>query len=142
MKNLSIYLSALFILLCMGAVKAQTTITYTSTNELGSSTYDPRVLTYYSVEELNDIKANDPEKFTTIVYYYTQSYLLQIVDCFECNPVDPSKFDISRYEGLRKKSTTVVYDNDKEGFKLILLPVNSLEYKLPFQVAKLPYTLD
>lgn len=95
------------------------------------TSYDQRLLNHYSVDELNDLQANNTEKFTTIHYYYTQSYIIEKTECFECGETDFTKFDIVPFERFRKKSERFTREFDKYGFRLTLLSIEELEYKLP-----------
>jgi hypothetical protein len=101
-----------------------------------STNYDARLLTHYSTAELDYLKAEFPEDYQTFSYYLTQSYSLEITSCFECTPINPTLFDISKYEYLRKKDETVIYDDPKHGFKLTVFSLSSLLYLTPEQVYK------
>lgn len=92
------------------------------------------ILNHYSVGELQSIQTNDSVKFNTIVYYYTQSFSVQKVDCPTCDDVDISKIDISNYEYMRKKSERYVRHAEKYGFIITLLSVDELTYKLPIHI--------
>lgn len=93
---------------------------------------NPVILKHYSVSELQQIEASDSVKFNSIIYYYTQSFFIEKVDCPTCEEeVDINKFDISKYEYLRKRSERFVRDAEKYGIKLTLLSIDELVYKLP-----------
>ncbi|MCK6648346.1 MAG: hypothetical protein L6Q66_01710 [Bacteroidia bacterium] len=93
---------------------------------------NPVILKHYSVSELQQIEASDSVKFNSIIYYYTQSFIIEKVDCPTCEEeVDINKFDISKYEYLRKRSERFVRDAEKYGIKLTLLSIDELVYKLP-----------
>jgi hypothetical protein len=95
--------------------------------------FDPRMLNHYSEIELMDLQTNYPLDYNIFTYYLTQSYSLEITSCEGCNPVDPSTFDISKYEYLRKKDETVIYNDNKHGFILTIYAIQSLEYLTPQQ---------
>jgi hypothetical protein len=95
--------------------------------------FDPRVLNHYSIEELNDLKTNYPLDYAIFTYYLTKSYSLEITSCDGCTLIDPSTFDISKYEYLRKKDETVIYHANKLGFVLTVYSIQSLEYLTPQQ---------
>ncbi len=88
------------------------------------------VLQHYTIQELSYIQQTDSSKFNTICYYYTQSFLFENVTC-DCTPQTLATFDISAYEYMRKKDNRAVRIFEKYGFKLTLLSVNELVYKLP-----------
>lgn len=92
---------------------------------------DARLLNHYSREELNEIEAKDPQKFKTIEYYYTRSFIVENIACVECTPRDTATFDISDFEHLRQQSERVVMTYKKYGIKLTLLSVDELTYKMP-----------
>lgn len=95
---------------------------------------NPVILKHYSVTELQQIQAADSVKFNSIVYYYTQSFTIVKVDCPTCEDVNISKFDISKYEYLRKKSERYIRHAEKYGFILTLLSTDELTYKLPIHI--------
>lgn len=93
---------------------------------------NPVILKHYSVSELQQIESSDSVKFNSIIYYYTQSFFVEKVDCPTCDEeVNLNKFDISKYEYLRKKSERYVRHAEKYGIKLTLLSIDELVYKLP-----------
>ncbi|MCZ8285897.1 MAG: hypothetical protein O9353_10635 [Bacteroidia bacterium] len=87
---------------------------------------------HYDSLELATIAQNDSVKFSTIRYYYTQSYLFETVAC-QCAPPSADHFDISEYEYLRKRNVRVERYFEKYGFKLTLFAINELQYRLPIQ---------
>jgi hypothetical protein len=89
------------------------------------------ILSHYSTTDLAAIQVSDTVKFNTIEYYYTQSFLLETIACSNCIAFDASKFDVSTYERFRKKSERYTRAYDKYGFKLTLLSIDELTYKLP-----------
>jgi hypothetical protein len=95
---------------------------------------NPVILKHYSVAELQAIQASDSIKFNSIVYYYTQSFSIEKVDCPTCENVNIAKFDISKYEYLRKKSERYVRHAEKYGFILTLLSIDEMTYKLPIHI--------
>jgi hypothetical protein len=127
MKTKTLFTMALATLALLAQLQAQTS---------NSTTYDARLLNHYSVAELDYLKTDFPDDFQTFTYYLTQSYSLEITSCFECTPIDPTVFDISKYEYLRKKDETVLYDDPKHGFKLTVFSISSLLYLTPEQEYK------
>lgn len=89
------------------------------------------ILKHYTVDQLTQLQNTDSIKFNTIVYYYTKSFLLIPIECFDCVKPDISKFDVSKYEKYRQQSTRYEREFDKYGYKLILLSVDELIYKMP-----------
>lgn len=89
------------------------------------------IVSHYSVYQLEKIRTTDTLKFNTINYYYTQSFIFEPVDCVNCRPINPSDFDITQYEHLRKRSERYTRSFYKYGFKLTLLSMDELTYKLP-----------
>jgi hypothetical protein len=95
---------------------------------------NPVILAHYPFEKLQNIQAIDSVKFNTIVYYYTQSFMVEKIDCFDCIQTDLSTFDISKYEYLRKRSERFTREFPKQGFKITLLSIDEQAYKLPYQL--------
>ncbi len=85
---------------------------------------------HYDSLDLAAIQQSDSAKLNTIRYYYTQSYLFETTEC-SCTPPSADTFDISQYEYLRKKNVRVERYFEKYGFKLTLLAINELHYRLP-----------
>jgi hypothetical protein len=85
---------------------------------------------HYDSLELLTIQQSDPSKFNSIQYYYTQSYEFETTECL-CTPSSADTFDISQYEYLRKKNVRVERYFEKYGFKLTLLAINEMTYRLP-----------
>jgi len=93
---------------------------------------NPVVRLHYDSLELVSIHQADSSKFNAIAYYYTQSYLYEITgECPSCTPPPASLFDVSAYEYLRKRNVRVERYFEKYGFKLTLLSINELSYRLP-----------
>jgi len=92
---------------------------------------NPVILTHYSVADLQLMQAQDSVKFQTVVYYYTRSYIIEKISCTDCIEINISTFDVSEYEKFRKKSERYIRVFDKYGFKLTLLSIDELQYKLP-----------
>jgi hypothetical protein len=102
---------------------------------LNTALSNPVILTHYTADELQALAVSDSAKLNSIVYYYTQSYQVEPVECSDCLPFDPSTFDISRYEHLRAQDTAYTREFTKYGFRLTLFPVNSLRYTYPVHSA-------
>jgi hypothetical protein len=115
--------------------------TANSVNAQNSSSHDKRLLNDYTSEQLDEIRVQDPEMYTALNYYYTQSYVLEIVECQECTPVDPATFNIGQWEILRQREDYRIWTNYKRGFKITLIPISKMEYKLPVHLAKLEYNI-
>jgi hypothetical protein len=107
---------------CFLQTKAQTNLTDIFQN------YAVRL--HYDSLDLATIQQSDSAKFNAIRYYYTQSYLFETVECL-CTPPSADTFDISQYEYLRKKNVRVERYFEKYGFKLTLMAINELHYRLP-----------
>lgn len=93
----------------------------------------PVILQHYDALKLATLQQTDTLKFKTIVYYYTQSYIFEAVDDNSPTPQAESTFDVSKYEYLRKKDKRYERYFEKYGFKLTLLSIDELVYKLPIQ---------
>lgn len=96
---------------------------------------NPVILSHYTVAELQQYQINDTAKFNAIVYYYTQSYIVEAFICDVCPAFDPATFDVSKYEYIRKKTERYTRDFYKYGFKITMLSVDELKYKLPIHLA-------
>jgi hypothetical protein len=116
-----IYLWIIFFC-CFLQTKAQTNLTDIFQN------YAVRL--HYDSLDLATIQQSDSTKFNTIRYYYTQSYLFETTECL-CTPPSADTFDISQYEYLRKKNVRVERYFEKYGFKLTLVALHELHYRLP-----------
>lgn len=88
------------------------------------------ILQHYTIQDLQSLQQTDSVKFNSIVYYYTQSFIFSDDVC-NCVPISINDFDISQFEYLRNKSKRVTRYFEKYGFKLTLLSINELLYKLP-----------
>lgn len=91
----------------------------------------PVIAQHYDSLKLATLQQTDTVKFKTIVYYYTQSYIFETVDDNSPTPQLESTFDVSKYEYLRKKDKRFDRYFEKYGFKLTLLSIDELLYKLP-----------
>lgn len=91
----------------------------------------PVILKYYTPEQLQYFEQNDTTELKSIVYYFTQSFVVTPIQCEECLPFDSLHFDIMQFEYLRLKDEVYTRTFDKYGFKLVLLPVNQLPYVYP-----------
>lgn len=104
----------------------------TVNDKKNSNPYNNPVITaHYPVAELLQIEQQDSAKFNAIVYYYTQSFMVEAIICDECPFVDLNTVDVSKYEYLRKKSERYIRDFYKYGIKITLLSIDELKYKLP-----------
>lgn len=97
---------------------------------------NPIILNHYTVQDLQALEQSDTVKFNSINYYYTASYIFEQSSCTECTPLPASSFDVSQYEYLRLKSKRFTRDFWKYGFKLTLLSIDELTYKLPIHYTK------
>lgn len=97
---------------------------------------NPVILNHYSAQDLQSLQQTDTVKFNSIIYYYTSSYVFEESECNNCIPVTSINFDVSDYEYLRQKNTRYTRDFWKYGFKLTLLSINELNYKLPIHYTK------
>jgi len=103
-----------------------------------SQSYDIKLLKYYTIEQLEEIKNIDPEKFEGIKYFYLRSYTHTPFDCEECDfKKFMETFDISQYENLRHKSEPVVLDYLKTNYQVTLIPLNQLEHLTALQKYRL-----
>lgn len=97
---------------------------------------NPVVLNHYSIQDLQSLQQTDTIKFNSIVYYYTSSYIFEERKCNDCVPISADNFDVSEYEYLRQKTSRYTREFKKYGFKLTLLSINELTYKLPIHYTK------
>ncbi len=94
----------------------------------------PIILSHYSTSDLLMLETTDSIRFKTIVYYYTQSFILEKIDCFDCLQVDLRYFDVSKVESFRKKNERYERIVDKYGVKMTLLATDELVYKMPIHI--------
>lgn len=102
----------------------------------------PVILKYYTPDQLQSLGESDSTKLKSIVYYFTQSFIVIPEQCDECLPFDPQNFDILAYEHLRLPDQTYICSFGKYGFKLVLLPVNELPYRYPVHQVAPPATTE
>ncbi|CAN5134612.1 hypothetical protein BH09BAC5_BH09BAC5_03730 [soil metagenome] len=93
----------------------------------------PVINQYYTPEQLLYLEQNDTAKLASIIYYFTQSFIVEPIQCSDCLPFDSLNFDISKSEYLRLDTTTYIRVFDKYGFKLILLPISEMPYYYDIQ---------
>lgn len=93
--------------------------------------WGPVVLSHYTPVQLAIIKNNDTTKYNTILYYYQQSFIIEPIACSDCilKPLD--EVDVSEFEKFRMQSTRFVREYDKYGFRITLLSIDELLYRLP-----------
>ena len=89
---------------------------------------NPVIMHYYTVEQINELAANDTTELNAVIYYFTLSYRVEPIACFDCIPFDSASFDITKYEHLRLEDEVFVRDFDKYGFRLTLYPINAMPY--------------
>lgn len=92
---------------------------------------NPVVRLHYDSLELAGMQQSDSVKYNAIRYYYTQSFLYEITGDCSCTPPAASSFDVSHYEYLRKRDVRVERYFEKYGFKLTLLSIQEMPYRLP-----------
>ncbi len=97
-----------------------------SAQNLQKALNNPVIMTYYTAEQLQTLDQTDSSALNDIIYYFTQSFIVEPIDCFECLPFDSSAFDISKWEYLRLDSTVYTREFTKYGFTLTLYPVSQL----------------
>ena len=124
------YLKSIVLFVCCFFL-AKNSSAQTSSTKYTNPYTNPVILSHYSIQDLQQIENQDSIKFNSIVYYYTQSYLIEPIICDECPVVDINTVDVSQYEYLRKKTERHTRDLYKYGFKITLLSVDELKYKLP-----------
>lgn len=108
--------------------------TSTSLKAINSDPFsNPVIQKYYSSDMLHSIQSQDSLMFETIVYYFTQSFIVEPGTCYDCIPQDLSQFDVSLYENLRLKNERYTRDFEKQGFKLTLLSYSELKHMTPLQ---------
>lgn len=127
-KNI-ISLSIIWFATSFSFVKAQDTTSFSYKSKANKV-----ILKHYSFNQLQELKAIDSVKFNTIHYYYKNSFIINTIPCTDCIAFDLSDFDVTWVEKLRKKSNRVEYTFDKYGFKVILLSIDELVYKMPIHL--------
>lgn len=110
---------ALFSVLAPGKASAQ---------QIDKALNNPVIMKYYSAGQLQQIAAADTNELNSIVYYFTASFRVEPLACFECLPFDSAQFDIMRFEHLRQRDSVYTRAFDKYGFTLTLYPVSALPY--------------
>lgn len=90
---------------------------------------NPVIMHYYTAEQLQELQAADSNEFKAVVYYFTLSFRVEPVECFDCIPFDSAMFDVTRYEHLRLQDSVYTREFTKYGFRLTLYPVSSLPYE-------------
>jgi hypothetical protein len=88
----------------------------------------PVIMKYYTPEQLQYLEQHDTTELKSIIYFFTQSFIVTPIQCGDCVPFDSLNFDIMQYEHLRQKDQAYIRTFDKYGFKLVILPVNQLPY--------------
>jgi hypothetical protein len=83
---------------------------------------------HYTQEQLEELAVQDTVQLNSIVYYFTASFIVESVQCFDCIPFDSTTFDVSRFEHLRKQDTVYTRTFGKYGFRLTLVPIDQLPY--------------
>jgi len=117
---------------------AQTTAQTDRNDQPNSSS---RLLVHYTVDELDEMQINFPEKYAAVRYYHLKSYIVEPLEGFDLT-VDLNTFDISPFERYRHQTETVVKTDWKKGIRITFIPVQDLEYKLPIHLAPQPSTED
>ena len=97
---------------------------------------NPVILNHYTVKDLQLLQKTDTVKFKTIAYYYSESFIFEEVECKNCERIHLASFDVSQYEYLRQKNKRYSRTFEKHGFKLTLLSIDELTYKLPIHFSK------
>lgn len=110
-------------ILCVSAIKAD------AQSPLETALRNPVILSHYTTDELQALAINDSTKLHSIVFYYTQSFIVEPLACVDCLPFDSASFDVTRYEHLRAQDTVYTREFTKYGFRLTLMPVNALPYR-------------
>ncbi|HTL82722.1 MAG TPA: hypothetical protein VL651_13505 [Bacteroidia bacterium] len=118
-RVLGILLFSLFFL--AGKINSQTTLA-------DSAASFPVISQHYTNADLQQM---DSTKLKTIIYYYTQSFTVTPIACTDCVPFDSVNFDVSQYEAVRQWNTTYARDYDKYGFRLTLVPIKDMQYRMP-----------
>ncbi len=107
----------------------------------GSATrYDNRLLKYYSVEELDEMRINRPTELKSYEYYFQNSYIIETVAGTDCVDYDLANFDILGYEASRSWNSRITIDlSGKHCIRIILLSTAELEYKLTIHDLQILY---
>jgi len=123
---------AFFVCLLVPATRAQPALPGASTDKVKQ--VPPALFDHYTPAELLDIQTSDTLKYQTLVYYYGQSFIVEPINCSDCILTELNHFDVSKYEHLRQKSERYTRTFDKYGFRLTLLAIDELTYKLPIHL--------
>ena len=111
---------------------------HAQSTSLNISSFDSRLLLNYSEKELMEMSDIESEKFQKISYYYLNSYTIENIQIDEQVPFDINQFDISKYEKFRHKTDVIEKLDFKRGVKISLIPIDSMEYKLPIHEPIIP----
>lgn len=90
---------------------------------------NPVIMHYYTAEQLQEIAAADTNELNAIVFYFTESFRVDSVECFDCVQSDLSMFDITKFEHLRQQDSVYTREFTKYGFTLTIYPVSALPYE-------------
>ena len=66
---------------------------------------NPVIMKYYTAEQLQELAETDTAELNSIVYYFTQSFTVEPVECTDCIPFDSAAFDITKWEYLRERDS-------------------------------------
>ena len=116
-------IAALLFIFC-GHGQAQTAL---------QASQNPVIMHYYSLQQLQELENTDTAALNSVIYYFTQSFIVEPIQCNDCLPFDSAHFDVAKYEYLRLPDQTFIRTFDKYGFKLILFPVSEMPYYYPIQ---------
>ncbi|HTF03045.1 MAG TPA: hypothetical protein VK826_03435 [Bacteroidia bacterium] len=89
---------------------------------------NPVIMLHYTQEQLEELALQDTTELNSIVYYFTASFIVEPIQCFDCLPFDSLMFDVSTYEHLRARDSVYTREFGKYGFTLTLVPINQLPY--------------
>ena len=98
---------------------------------------NPVILKYFNPQQVENMRLNDTLAYNTLIYVLTESFSLEKLTCTDCSETDLQFIDVMDWEYLRKNNETVTAEFPKYGFKITLVPVEEMKYRLPVHFHKL-----
>lgn len=124
--------SIIFLLLFVACLPAFSQKKSYQVLKLSETQVNDLMLQAYSQAQLDTLVSCCPEKYTTIKYYYSASFIVEVnPDCKGCRGFDARTFNVMTYEKQRKLNTRTTLNFSKYGYKLTLLAKNEMEHILP-----------
>lgn len=100
------------------------------------SPYNNRaILRHYPSATLIDLQQNDPSKLDLIMYYFNESYDVQLMDCAHCDIdydvlLNQEMFNIVNFEHLRQPAEEVLISFKEDLYLITLHPTQAVQSNL------------